>query len=76
MEDGEKIIVVFVGNVCDFVFVNCYGVEVSSSSAVWLDLNVVYVGELEEMVNYVSVYDNEILFDCIMLRVVVFVFLE
>ena len=68
MEDGEKIIAAFAGNLREYVFTNRHGVETQLRNAAYENSNVAYAGEPKETVNYVSAHDNETLFDCIALR--------
>ena len=68
MEDGEKIIAAFAGNLREYVFTNRHGVETQLKNAAYENSNVAYAGEPKETVNCVSAHDNETLFDCIALR--------
>ena len=68
LEDGEKIIAAFAGNLRNYVFTNRFGNETELKNASYENSNVAYAGEPRETVNYVSAHDNETLFDCITLR--------
>ena len=68
MEDGEKIIATFAGNLREYVFTNRDGNETKLKDAAWENSNVGYAGAPQETVNYVSAHDNETLFDMITLK--------